>query len=112
MAAGHYHLKKASNGQFHWNLAAENGETILSSELYTTKAAAHTGIASCHVNSPLDSRYDKLIAANGQYYFNLKAGNGEIIGTSERYVSTAGRDTGIAACKRCGPAATVIDHTI
>ena len=112
MAIGHYHLKKASNGQFHWNLAAANGETVLSSELYTTKAAAQNGIASCRVNSPLDARYDKLVAANGQSYFNLKAGNGEVIGTSERYSSATARDNGIDACKRNGPDAVLVDHTI
>lgn len=112
MATGHYHLKKASNGQFHWTLTAENGETILSSELYVAKAGAQNGITSCRVNSPLDSRYDKRIAANGQYYFVLKAANGEPIGTSEGYVSTSGRDNGIDACKRCGPGSPTVDHTV
>lgn len=111
MATGKYNLTKASSGQFHWNLSASNGEKILSSELYTSKAGAQAGIASCRVNSPIDSRYDKRVAANGQYYFVLKAGNGEVIGTSESYVTTAGRDNGIEACKRYGPDSPVVDHT-
>ena len=111
MATGYYHLKKNANGQFHWNLHAANGEIILSSELYVSKAGAQTGIASCRVNSPLDSRYDRLVASNGQPYFLLKAANGEPIGASERYSTTAARDNGIESCKRNGPDSPIIDHT-
>ncbi|MGL5119386.1 MAG: YegP family protein, partial [Plesiomonas shigelloides] len=39
MMIGHFELKKASDGQFMFNLKASNGEIILTSERYTTKAA-------------------------------------------------------------------------
>lgn len=38
-------------------------------------------------------------AANGQYYFKLKAGNGETILTSEGYVSKSGCTNGIDSVK-------------
>lgn len=47
MAIGHYELKKAKNGQYHFNLKASNGEIILASEMYASKASAENGIARC-----------------------------------------------------------------
>jgi uncharacterized protein YegP (UPF0339 family) len=43
--------------------------------------------------------------------FNLKAGNGEIIGTSEAYSSSAAREAGIASVKANGPTAPVDDQS-
>ena len=62
-------------------------------------------------NAPLDVRYEKKTATNGQYYFNLKAGNGEVIGTSETYVTTQGRDNGIESVKKNAPDAEIDDLT-
>jgi uncharacterized protein YegP (UPF0339 family) len=42
-------------------------------------------------------------ASAGQFMFNLKAANGEIIFTSEHYVATAGATNGIAAVRTNAP---------
>ena len=52
--AGWFELSKSKNDQFRFVLKAGNAETILVSELYTTKAAAQNGIASVQSNSPQD----------------------------------------------------------
>ncbi len=44
--AGWFELSKSSDNQFRFVLKAGNGETILTSELYTSKASAEKGIAS------------------------------------------------------------------
>ena len=44
MAESYYDLKKASDGQFMFNLKAPNHEVIATSERYTTKSAAQEGI--------------------------------------------------------------------
>lgn len=64
--AGWYELSKSSNGQFRFVLKAANAETILTSELYTTRGATEAGIASVQTNSPHDERYEKKVASNGQ----------------------------------------------
>ncbi|MGF1693924.1 YegP family protein [Photobacterium kagoshimensis] len=46
---GRYELKQARSQQFYFVLKAGNGEVILTSEMYTTKAAALSGIASVQV---------------------------------------------------------------
>ncbi len=40
---------------------------------------------------------------DGQYYFNLKAGNGQIILSSEGYTTTAARDNGIESVRKNAP---------
>lgn len=108
---GKYHVAKASNGQYFWNLRGDNGERILQSEMYTTKGAAFGGITSCKENSPHDERYQRLTATNGQPYFTLRARNNEVIGVSEAYSSAQARDAGIAACKYHGPISGTQDDT-
>ena len=46
-----------------------------------------------------------------QYMFNLKAGNGEIIATSERYATKQGALNGIESVKKNAPGATTEDQT-
>lgn len=48
-----FELKKAKNGQFHFNLKAGNGQIIATSEMYTSKAAALNGIESIKKNAPI-----------------------------------------------------------
>lgn len=109
--SGWFELSKSSDGQFRFVLKAGNAETILTSELYTTKSAAENGIASVRTNSPSDERYEKKTASNGKFYFNLKAGNHQVIGTSQMYASEQSRDKGIASVKTNGPSQTVKDNT-
>ncbi|WP_095051423.1 YegP family protein [Pseudomonas sp. Irchel s3b2] len=110
--SGWYEVSKTSNGQFKFVLKAANAETILTSELYTSRGAADGGIASVQANSPLDERYEKKTTKDGHPYFNLKAGNHEIIGSSESYSTDAARDKGIASVKANGPTTVIKDKTL
>ncbi len=105
--AGWFELKKAKDGQSYFNLKAGNGEIILTSEMYTTKAAAENGIASVQTNSPDEARYSREESSNGKWYFTLKAANHQIIGQSQMYASTATRDNGIASVQANGPTTDV-----
>ncbi len=84
--AGKFQLKKASNGEFHFNLLAGNGQIILQSELYKAKPSALNGIESVKTNAPNDARYERKTAANGKFHFVLKASNGQVIGQSQTRV--------------------------
>jgi uncharacterized protein YegP (UPF0339 family) len=108
---GTYHVGKSLSGQYFWSLRSDNGEIVLTSELYTTKGAAFGGIASSKENSPSDERYMRLISIAGQPYFTLRARNHETIGTSQMYSTAQARETGIAACKRHGPSSGTQDDT-
>ena len=109
--SGKFVIDKAKNGQFYFNLRAGNGEPILQSELYVTRASAEHGIESVKKNAPLDERYDRKENTKGEPMFTLKAGNHEVIGVSESYSSAAARDNGIESVKKNAPDATVQDNT-
>lgn len=109
---GKFVITKRSNGEFQFNLRAGNGQAILSSEGYSTKPNCENGIESVRKNSQDDSKYDRKTSSNGKAYFNLKATNGQIIGTSEMYESQSARDNGIASVKNNAPGATVEEQTV
>jgi len=106
---GKFEIKKARNGQFHFNLKAANGEIILSSERYTTKRSAKNGIASVQKNSPDDARFDRRTARNGKPYFVLKAANHQVIGKSEMYETNRAMENGIRSVRRNGSSEKVDD---
>lgn len=109
--AAKFELTKSHNGQFHFNLKAGNGEVILSSQMYSSKASAEGGIASVKANAGDDARYERKESKANQPYFVLKAANGEIVGTSEMYSSTAAMEKGIASVKANAPDARIEDLT-
>lgn len=108
---GKFEIKKDKSDQFRFNLKATNGQVILSSEAYTTRAACDNGIASVRTNSQDDGRYDRKTAKDGSPYFNLKASNGQVIGSSEMYSSSAAMENGIASIKSNAPDAKVDDNS-
>ena len=109
--AGWYELSKSSDGQFRFVLKTGTGDTLLTSELYKAKSSAQGGIASVQANSLLDDRYERKTSSNGKAYFNLKAGNQQVIGTSQMYATEAAREADIARVRAEGPSTTVKDNT-
>nr|WP_293842169.1 YegP family protein [uncultured Arsenicibacter sp.] len=108
---GKFVISTRKNGEYQFNLKATNGQVILASEGYTTKAACENGIESVKKNAADDARFDRKESSNGKFYFNLKAGNGQVIGSSEMYETVASRDNGIESVKKNAPEATVVDET-
>jgi uncharacterized protein YegP (UPF0339 family) len=109
--AGKFELYKDKAGEFRFRLKAGNGETILASEGYKARASAENGIASVRKNSQDDGRFDRKESSSGKPMFNLKASNGQVIGTSELYSSASSRDNGIESVKKNAPGAEVVDLT-
>ncbi|MFD0932770.1 YegP family protein [Psychroflexus salinarum] len=93
--------------EYRFRLKAANGLNILASEGYTSKSACLNGIESVKTNSQVDSMYAKNKSSNQKHYFNLKAANDQIIGTSQMYESLGGMLSGIASVKKNAPIATI-----
>lgn len=108
---GKFVVTKRANGEFQFNLKAGNGQVILASEGYTTKAACENGIESVKKNSQDDARFERLTSKNDKYYFVLKATNGQSIGSSEMYESAASRDNGIESVQKNAPDAETDDQS-
>ena len=95
-------------GGHRFRLRGANGEIILTSEGYTTKASARNGVAAVRTEAPHDKRYDRK-QSNAGWSFNLHSYNGQVIGTSEVYNTAQARDRGIESVKRNAPEAQEID---
>lgn len=110
--AGKFELKKSKNDKYFFSLLAGNGQIILSSEMYETKASALGGIESVRKNAADDGRYNRLDGKDGSPYFTLRAGNGQVVGQSQMYASASARDGGIESCKTNGPGASTTDLSV
>ncbi|HPF27231.1 MAG TPA: YegP family protein [Steroidobacteraceae bacterium] len=98
--AGYFQLKQSSSGQYMFNLKAGNHETILTSQLYSSKAAAEGGIEAVRKNAVTDTNFERKTASDGSPYFVLNsAANGQTVGKSEMYKSAAAMENGIASVK-------------
>ena len=111
---GKFVIKTVATG-VKFDLKASNGETILTSEVYTTEAACRKGIASVAKNGPVAGVEDQTVEGYeavkhpkfemyedkaGEFRFRLKAVNGEVIGTSEGYAAKASCRNGIASVQK------------
>jgi uncharacterized protein len=108
---GKFTITKRTNGEYQFVLKATNGQVILSSEGYSSKAGCLNGVQSVATNSQDEARFELKTASNGKVYFNLKAANGQVIGTSQMYENEAGRSNGIDSVKTNAVDAEVEDST-
>lgn len=109
--AAKFELYTDNAGEFRFRLKAGNGENILASEGYKQKASAENGIESVKKNAADEARFERKETAAGKHMFNLKASNGQVIGTSQSYASASGRDGGIDSVMRNAPEARIEDLT-
>ena len=82
-------ISEGSNGLYFFNLKAQNGEIVIQSQAYSTEAAAMNGTFAVAAAGLKSENYDIQTSKDGGAYFNLRAGNNEIIGTSEVYYSAS-----------------------
>ena len=74
---GKFVISTRKNGEFQFNLKATNGQVILSSEGYTTKAACLNGIESVKKNGPVgklleEGKAERFLFPHHQSYGDLK----------------------------------------
>jgi uncharacterized protein YegP (UPF0339 family) len=87
------------DGHYYFNLVAANGQNVLRSQGYTKLASAQNGVAAVLANGFDKRQFEAKQASNGDWYFNLRAANNEIIGTSELYASKSNADRGAVAVR-------------
>jgi len=109
--ASKFVIKKDRGGQYMFNLVANNGRVVLTSERYKSKSSALNGIKSIKKHAKADKNFDRAKAKGGGARFVLKASNGEPIGRSQIYAGSSGCSGGIASVKRCAPAGKIDDQT-
>jgi uncharacterized protein YegP (UPF0339 family) len=108
---GMFELKTARGGKFSFNLKADNGKVILTSQTYKTRRGAQNGIASVKKNARKEANFDRRKSASGKTYFVLLAANKEIVGKSQMYASSSSLLAGLRSVKKNAPGAKVKDLT-
>lgn len=113
------------NSGIKFDLKATNGQVILTSEVYTTKAACRNGVESIMKNAPIANVEDQTVEGfetmthpkfemyqdkAGEFRFRLKARNGEIIGVSEGYTSKANCVNGVESVKKNAAEAEIVEE--
>ncbi len=119
---GKFAIKTVKTG-VKFNLKANNGEIIATSEIYNSETACRNGIESVRKNAPIapienqtvegyaeekHPKFEVYLDKAGEYRFRLKARNGEIIAVGEGYKALAGCLNGIDSIKRNAPDAQIV----
>lgn len=82
----HFDLWQSESGsQWFFHMVSGNGQVVLSSESYTTRAGAIGGLLSVLDNGTNEGRYEIFTGADGDRYVRLKAANGAVIAVTEGY---------------------------
>ena len=105
-------FKSEKGDKFYFRLKAKNGQIILSSQGYASKASCKNGVESVMKNAADDALYERKESANGKFHFNLLAANKQIIGSSQMYASKASMENGIKSVQTNAPGATIEDLTV
>ena len=108
---GKFECYKDKAGEYRFRLKAGNGEIVLSSEGYKSKASCENGIASVQKNCSDPDCFEMKETGSGKFRFNLKSTNGQVIGTSQNYTTAAACDSGMQAVARAADGAATDDQT-
>lgn len=104
-----FEVYKDKAEEYRFRLKAKNGQIILVSEGYSQKQGCMNGIESVKTNSQDKSKFETKTTNSGKYRFNLKAANGQVIGTSENYESESGCKNGIESVMKNALEAEVVE---
>jgi uncharacterized protein YegP (UPF0339 family) len=92
--------QSGKNNEFRFRLKAANGQTILSSESYTTKASCLNGIESVKKNAADPKRVTQSQTPTKMFRFSISAANSQIIGVSQNYKSISGCKNGVESVRK------------
>ena len=87
------------DGSFVAHVYASNGHAILHSEKYSSEAAAWNGAFAMQDAAKLATGFTVGTTSTNQFYFTLRAANGEAVGNSELYSTRAGALAAIESVK-------------
>lgn len=111
---GKYIVKETKTG-FKFDLKAINGETIATSEVYSSESSCLNGIESLKKNAPaanledqteesikkaVNPKFEVYVDKADEFRFRMKARNGEIIVASEGYKSKSSCLNGIESVRK------------
>ena len=114
-------LRKVNTG-IKFDLLAANGQAILTSEVYETRAACLRGVESVRKNAPTarlenttepdfltlpNPKFELYLDKRGNFRFRLRSRNGKIIAVSDEYTTKAAALSGIESVRKNAPEAII-----
>jgi uncharacterized protein YegP (UPF0339 family) len=84
-------------GSFHFNLFAQNGQVVLSSQAYSSEAAAWNGAFAVQDAAQVATNFVVKTSTDGRFYFTLTADNGQTVGVSQMYTTKESAQAGITS---------------
>ena len=122
MEMGKFSIKPTADGGYMFNLIANNGQVICTSQVYKSLATCKAGAESVRTNCGVAvedqtveeyeavkcPKYEMYTDAGGKIRFRLKASNGEIIAASQAYADRASCLKGIKSIGAHAPDADVV----
>ncbi len=120
---GKYVIKETKNGGFSFNLKANNGQVIASSQVYKALSSCKNGIASIQANAAVaaiedqtakdfvaqkNPKFEIYTDKAGEFRFRLKAKNGQIIAVGEAYETLKACLAGVASVKKNAVGAKIV----
>ena len=85
---GRFEVYRDKAEEFRFRLLDVNNNILLSSEGYKRKSNCLNGVKSVKENAVDSGMFSFKTSTNGKEYFNLRARNGRVIGTSKFYNTT------------------------
>lgn len=104
-----FEVFKDKLSEYRFRLKAGNGQIILVSQGYDSKSSCVNGIESVKINSLDKSKFEYFINKNGDAHFNLKAANGQVIGSSQMYKSESSMKNGILSVRKNAAKADIVE---
>ncbi|MCL1811241.1 MAG: YegP family protein [Methanomassiliicoccaceae archaeon] len=119
---GKFVMKPAAKDGMMFNLYANNGRVICTSQVYANEATCLHGIESVKTNSRskiedqtiegykklTNPKYEIFMDKGDKYRFHLKAMNGEIVAASQGYKSKESCMKGIESISKNAPDAPIV----
>lgn len=93
-------IKEKDNNFLRFALKAESGNVLLRSTLFQNESEVRQIVQSLGTLQGKRNAFERKTNHDGQFLFNLKNRNGEVIGTSQSYRSEAGMENGIKNLKK------------
>ena len=99
---------ESESGNFRFNFFARNGQIVVSSESYTSEAAAYNGAFAVQAEGATDAAYVVKENASGGFYFTVTALNGQVVGMSQQYTTRQSAQDAATAVKALLPTITIL----
>ncbi len=88
-------IRTGKHHQFFFDLKAETGDVIISSEAFHTKAACNTGIEALKAVARDDNKFERMKSPDDHFYFVIKGANGKPMAKSVLFNNPADRNAAI-----------------